>query len=221
MYAGNHLVSTNNSILSSHSITASYTVLKGLMQGVSMATLCCGNFEAEFIEVAHLRKGKFLSPNNELVAVLDESMCISVDGIEYSATVRHVNCSVLLEEGQSVCLVCVEYRNTLRSIVSRTRRRRIVTSQLTHANIRYLCRMRTPYRSPYIRSLQKAIKTKNMQIKRLNTKVKKLMQSKVCVEIDSSLSSDIQKVIDDHKVLEGDDFKRIFWEQQVRKFNVQ
>jgi len=41
-----------------------------------------------------------------------------------------------------------------------------------------------------------------MQIKRLNAKVKKLMQSKACVEVDSSLSSDIQKVIDDHKTLE-------------------
>jgi len=54
VYAGKHLVSMNNSILSSYSFTASYTVLKGLMQDVGMATLCCGNFEAEFIEVAHL-----------------------------------------------------------------------------------------------------------------------------------------------------------------------
>jgi len=84
----------------------------------------------EFIEVAHLRKGKFLSPSNELVAVLDENICINVDGMEYSATVRHVNCSVLLVggEGSPVCLVCIEYRNILRSIVSRIRRRRIVTS---------------------------------------------------------------------------------------------
>ena len=48
-------------------------------------------------------------------------------------------------------------------------------------------------------SLLKAIKTINMQIKRLNTKVKKLMKFKVCVIVDSSLSSDIQRVIDDHK----------------------
>ena len=148
-------------------------------------------------------KGQVLSPSNELVAVLDESMCINVDGMEYSATVRHVNCSVLLVGGQSVCLVCTEYRNILRSIVSRTRRHRIVTSQLTHTNIRYLCKLRTPQRSPYIRSLQKAIKTKNMQIKRLNAKVKKLMQSKACVEVDSSLSSDIQKVIDDNRFVTG------------------
>jgi len=109
-----------------------------------------------------------------------------------------------------VLSVYTEYHNILRSVASTNRRRRIVTSQLTHTNIRYLCKLHTPQRSPYIRSLQKVIKTKNKQIKWLNAKVKKLMQSKAYVEVDSSLNSDIQNVIDDHKTLESDDFKRIF-----------
>ena len=100
MYAADHLVSETNNILSAQSLTASYNVLKGLMQDVGMASLCHGNFETDFVEVAHLRKGKFLSPSNELVAILDESV---VDGVEYSATVRHVNCRILLVKGQLVC----------------------------------------------------------------------------------------------------------------------
>lgn len=100
VYAADHLVSETNNILSAQSLTASYNVLKGLMQDVGMASLCHGNFETDFVEVAHLRKGKFLSPSNELVAILDESV---VDGVEYSATVRHVNCRILLVKGQLVC----------------------------------------------------------------------------------------------------------------------
>ncbi len=74
--------------------------------------MCHGNFEPEFIEVAKLRKKKVLSPSGDIVATLDESMCINVDGVEYSATVGHVQCSIFLME-QSVCLTCSEYRVTL------------------------------------------------------------------------------------------------------------
>ena len=47
------------------------------MQCISGASLCHGNFESEFIEVARLRKNKFLSPG-EIVATLGESMCITM-----------------------------------------------------------------------------------------------------------------------------------------------
>lgn len=210
VYVGSHLISMDNAIFNAYPKAISPDILKSLMQHISGARLCHGNFEPEFIEVARLRKNKFLSPSGEIVATLDESMCITVDGVEYSATIRHVDCSILLME-QSVCLTCSEYRSTLRSLVSR--HRRLKTVQLSsHINTRY---MRTPQRSAYIRSLQRAIRSKNAQLRRLRVKVKKLMESSACVQLDDSLNSDIQRVIDDHQVLEKDDFKRIFWEQQV------
>ena len=110
---------------------------------------------------------------------------------------------------QSVCSTCTEYRNTLRSMVSRHRRVKVVSS---HVNIRYLY---TPQRYIYIQSLRRAIKNKNAQIKRLTAKVKKLMESSSCVQLDNDFNSDILRVIDDHKSLENDDFKWIFWQQQV------
>ena len=98
------VIIVSNAIFSTYPKTILPGVLKSLMQCISNASLCHGNFEPEFIEVAKLRKNKFLSPG-DIVATLDESMCISVDGVEYSATVRHVHCSILLME-QSVCLTC-------------------------------------------------------------------------------------------------------------------
>ena len=213
VYVGSHLVSMDNVLFNAYPKTISLDALKSLMQHVSGASLCHGNFEPVFIEVARLRKSKFSSSSGEIVATLDESMCIIVDGVEYSATIRHVNCSILLME-QSVCLTCSEYRSTLRALVSRHRRLKTVSS---HINTRY---MRTPQRSAYIRSLQTAIRSKNAQLRRLRIKVKKLVESSACVQLDDSLNSDIQRVIDDHQVLEKDDFKRIFWEQQVRSYAV-
>ena len=41
------------------------------------------------------------------------------------------------------------------------------------------------------------------------------MDSSSCLEVDDKLNDDILKVVEDHKAIESDDFKRIFWEQQV------
>ena len=42
------------------------------------------------------------------------------------------------------------------------------------------------------------------------------MNANSCVELDDKLNSDIMKIVEDHKKLtEKDDFKQIFWEQQV------
>ena len=89
VFAGSHLVSLTNIIFNGYSETFSpeFEVLKDLMQQISGASFCHGNFEPEFTEVARLRKNKFLSHSGEVVAILDESMCINVDGVEYSATV--------------------------------------------------------------------------------------------------------------------------------------
>ena len=47
------------------------------------------------------------------------------------------------------------------------------------------------------------------------------MKSNVCVELDDQLNTDILKVVKDHKQLtEKDDFKQIFWEQQVASYIV-
>ena len=54
-----------------------------------------------------------------------------------------------------------------------------------------------------------------LKSKKINAKVKKLMESSSCVQLDDNFNSDILQVIDDHKVVEKDDFKRIFWQQQV------
>ena len=63
--------------------------------------------------------------------------------------------------------------------------------------------------------LRKAIRNKTCQLKRLRIRINALLKSKDSVCVDEDLSSDIATVIRNHTVLEKDDFKRMFWEQQV------
>ena len=46
----------------------------------------------------------------------------------------------------------------------------------------------------------------------------KLISANSCVKVDASLNADISNVIDKYEEIEKDDFKRIFWEQQVSKY---
>ena len=215
VYVRDFQVPMDNEILRPYSVvTLSADTLPDLLQKLDTAVMCNGNFDSRFIEISQVRKGRLLSSNGEVVAKLDEKFCINVNGVYYFSTIRHINCSILLYKS-SVCCTCAGYRNTLRALISRYKTATPPSSRI-HTNVRYL---RTSQRSAYIKSLQRAIQTKNQQIMRLKSRIEKLMKSNVCVELDDQLNTDILKVVEDHKQLtEKDDFKRIFWEQQVASY---
>ena len=67
----------------------------------------------------------------------------------------------------------------------------------------------------HLTSLWRAIRNKNRQLKRLRAKMQQVL-NEGSIQVDEELTSDIQKVIVQHKaVVEKDDSRRIFWEQQV------
>ena len=49
----------------------------------------------------------------------------------------------------------------------------------------------------------------------MKVKLNHLMESNSCIKVDDDLTSNIAKVIENTRVLQGDEFKHIFWEQQV------
>lgn len=214
VYVTDFQVSMDNEILRPYSTTLSVNVIPDFIQRLNSAIMCNGNFEPIFVEIAQVRRAKCCQvATGDTVAVLDEKVCINVGGVNYFSTVRHVNCSILLNSAISICSTCSQYRNTLRAMASRHKK---LTPPSIHTNVRYL---RTPQRSAYIKFLQKAIHTKNQQILRLKSRIKNIINSNACVELDDQLNTDIMKIVEDHKQLtEKDDFKRIFWEQQVATY---
>jgi len=91
--------------------------------------------------------------------------------------------------------------------VSKLRKRSIIPSVYT--NTRFL---KTPQKSARIKSLQKAICIKTTQLKELRTRLDSILENNGVVVADD-LKADLEKVVDNHKVLEEDEFKRVFWEQ--------
>ena len=189
-YVFNHLVSTENHILTEFNAKMSSEVIPLLIQRINDTFVCPGNYESSYIEAARMRKGTFVSQDNEVMAVLDEHIVVlGIDGKQYCSTVRHTHCEILLSSLQ-ICSICQTYRNTLRAIVSKMKH----SSQQAklHTNVWYL---RTPQRSTYIRSLQKSIRTKHKQLQRLRKRVNTLLESPSCIKLDDDLNLDISKCV--------------------------
>ena len=76
---------------------------------------------------------------------------------------------------------------------------------------------RTPQRRRHFQSLQKSLRNQNRQLKRLKSRLEKVVEDD-SIEVDDALSQDLKLVIDDpdnnNEYVKGQ-FKRIFWEQQV------
>lgn len=209
VYVSDHLVSMENEILAQYDSTMTSEIILPLIYTLNDAFLCPGNVDSEIIQLANDRKGSFHSQQGQLIAVLEKNVLLNVNNEQYFATVRHIQCDILISS-LTICSVCHGYRNTLRAMASRSKR---LSQQVgLHANVRYL---RTPQRSAYIKSLQTAIRTKHRQLQRMKDKLNHLMASNSCVKVDDNLTSDISKVIQNTQVLQDDEFKRIFWEQQV------
>ena len=57
---------------------------------------------------------------------------------------------------------------------------------------------------------------KNRQLKQLRSKLSTIVKTDG-ISVDAQLQRDLEKVADIYSVVEEDEFKRIFWEQQVIK----
>jgi len=104
VYAADHLVPMKNEILNSYPEKLSPAMLPKLIQKLDEVNLCQGNYEPRFVEIARLRKCRFISRAGQIVAILDEKVGINVDKALYFSTVQHVKCILIL-----VCDTCVKY----------------------------------------------------------------------------------------------------------------
>jgi len=71
-----------------------------------------------------------------------------------------------------------------------------------------------PQKSDLIKSLQKALRIKTRQLKQLRRRLNSILEHDG-VAVADDFKCDLEKVVDNHQVLEEDEFKQIFWEQQV------
>ena len=211
LFVENHEITTSNSVLSCFPSRLTSKVLLHLLDVLHNANVCLGNFDDQFIKLALMKKGTFYSAKNQVLAILEESFCFTINKERRSGTVRHVNCAILLKQ-QATCTICTKYHNTLRALVSKVSNIPSTPTCCIQVNTRF---MKSPQRKAHLAALRRAIQNKNKQVQRLKNRVEKLLNGKSCVTLDKELSNDLQMIIDKHKVIEKDEFRHIFWEQQV------
>ena len=190
LHTANHLVSLESPALCQQPLHLMPDSAQRVIELIDSSNFCIGNSEKKFIELARKRKGKFLS----------------------TKTIRHKDCLLLLLTSE-MCSVCEKYRNTLRAMFCRQKKIIVLQSPHPKMNKRFF---RTPQRRRHFRSLQKSLRNQNRQLKRLKSRLEKVVEDD-SIEVDDALSQDLKLVMDDpdnNEYVKGQ-FKRIFWEQQV------
>lgn len=184
---------------------------KTLIAVITTSNICPGQPDQRFIEMAESRSGKFLSPRKEVVSILDTGRCVTVNGVTYTSTIRHHSCELLVNAQHCKC--CSNYRNNLRAMHSNYQKER--STKAVGTNLRY---MKSPQKEMRIRALKNALRNKRRQLQRMKVKLQEITNQKG-VQIDSDLQNDFGSIINGNleniSKLPADDFKRIFWQQQV------
>ena len=210
LHTVNHIVSPESDVLCQQPMYLTAESAERLIHHIDNCHLCTGNSDKQFVELAKQRKGKFLTVTGLTIAFLEEGICFSIGEEEQCSTIRHTNCAVLLLTS-GVCPACSNYRNTLRALWYRYLKQ--PRSQHPNKNFRFFT---TPQRRAHLQSLRRAIRNKNRQLKRLRAKVEMLVETD-SVEVDKDLARDLQTMVEDSSNASSikEEFKRIFWEQQV------
>ena len=197
--------------------------LAELIRCVDRAVLCPGNPEEKFVTACKLKGGEMKGARGlgDTVAYVDNSPAVDAGGKLYQCTVRRVDCDVLCERtGQypSRCKTCQAFRSTLRKSTSR---QSTSNSDRTSASSSTRYRDLTPReKEERMRNLHDSIKIANQKVKRLQTKVEKLIEHQaICVqERDANdlsiIASDVNSVVEAE--FPPDSPQRIFWDQQVK-----
>lgn len=207
-----HLVSSNCTILNQHPSVLTDNAALSLIHTIDQSKVCRGNCDKHFVDLAKSKKGKFTTASGSCIATLEDGIAFMIDDEELYSTVRHVDCEII--SSTAMCPACTNYRNTLRALVCKQTKTKTLKPH-PKMNTRFL---RTPQRNAHIKSLRAAIQNKNRQLKRIRHKLEEIVESDG-VTVDDELSKDLESVIDDHCMDVRDEFKLIFLQQQVSKFN--
>ena len=157
-----------NSCLSSIPLHVDTTSLPKLIELLDRVSLCPGNPDARFLEMADARKGKFSS------AAIDKAIPVKISDRMYSRTVRSNSCQIVVAVGSVRCSSCKSYRSQLRVSYSRWVKKSPTLKK--HGNNRYL---NTPQKQEKLKSLQTRATNAEKELKQLREKLQILQRGLV------------------------------------------
>ena len=181
--------------------------LAHLLTVIDSSTVCPGNTDERFIEMAKSLKGKFLTKSGEVRAPS------SINKTVVTSTIRISGCK-FVTTGER-CSDCENYRKQLRTAHSRHSRKSSDSQKFT--NNRYL---NTPQKTQKLKSLQSRASIAEQEVKRLKLKIDKLSTLNGVI-VDEPLHQELSSIMTEQndsiasKFPEGT-FRGLFWKQQMK-----
>lgn len=150
-------------------------------------------------------------PDNERVAHVDDTL------LPYP-TVRHCNCEMLIVGER--CESCLQYRHTLRTLVSRSQAQPSSSSRVkpsSHVNYRWLS---DDEKKKRLQLLHQSARAANRKVKNLGERLKELSRTHGCT-VEQSTHQDLKEIMRRSAQLIAEEhpngsFARIFWQQQLK-----
>ena len=106
--------------------TLSGDVMSNVVNTISATNICVGHHDDKYIALSHTKRRRFLSHNGQLVMFLDETLCVEIGGKQYSATIRHVKCELLIDADVTLCVPCNGFCPTPRALLSKHNKQKSV-----------------------------------------------------------------------------------------------
>ena len=204
-----------------------------VLNGVDKTTLCIGCSDEKFAPLIESRKGNFFDQYGEWSSEgymhgfsLNVTITLGKKVAYYDedhSTVRHVDCSLLLE-GSVCCNHCKKYqKNTLNKLLHRMNNKSAADKENTSSHINHRF-MDSESKTARIKALKLELQKKTKALRRMEGILQERIRNE-CVPVDDSLHDDLLAIMDKHITLEdegdeqGMDFQKIFWKQQRQAFS--
>ena len=214
----NGRLASGSPVLSSIPQIITVESFRRLVDIVYRCRICTGFTKKKYVDMCRQKKGTLLSKKGAGVAFLHEGYPITDGDSCTYATVRHVSCELIVTSGDR-CASCHSYRPTLKSIYLHFIKSGSGAHNSTPHSKANLRHFRTPQRLKRNKLLRNALYSAKRKIKKLTSQLESATE-KEGIDIDENLNKDLHDVANGFQseidTLNTDDFRRIFWTQQVR-----
>ncbi|XP_077999383.1 uncharacterized protein LOC144452207 [Glandiceps talaboti] len=210
------------------SIITGVSIVLKLIDTVHHCTLCIGNPEEKFDEVANIRNGVFLSIGRmgDVIGYRHDVDLVNRRNEHFQSTLRSKQCLFILDGDKERCNACWVFRNSLFSLLSRDSKRKAVPENIEkteHSSRAPLCYLTNQELYQRTQNIIKAKRRIDISKSRLCQKlVNSIKEDGVMLDDESACSLKSLAAECEGTVMtecEKGSFQRLFWQQQMKAIN--
>lgn len=175
---------------------------------------CIGNPEEKYIALAESKKNRqFLSEEKGVVAYVDRSVCIVVGNQTYASTVRCSKCYILTSSMR--CSVCATYLQGVTKLTIGKKKYKYYDLY----NVLYMQVHENSWEAFISSECKKTLCKRDQKIAQMQKQFESLTSQRgvrVTSDVQEKIGQMIKACSKEIESLPASNFRKIFWEQQVR-----